>query len=488
LQERAHIAEFFVADDWKISKRLSLSIGTRYTLNFPSTEASNQGAVFNLQSQVLDFPRTGRNLDCCDLGPRVGLAYRVGDSWVVRAGYGMMWFEQSGITTPFTLPQFPFIQTVGRQSQDNIQPAFVLSRGPAVQVTPPNPNSGLGQGVFSTDRTHGSGYSQQWNFTVQKTIGKNLSAQISYLGSKNTDLGIPDPNINQLPSRYLSLGSQLLEKVDNPYYGEIPSSSSLGGKKITRQQLLRPYPRFTTVALFRNNIGSSSYNALAAKLERRFARGLTFSVAYTWSKLMDSASSVFSQSIFTGPVLSQGVADANNLSLERDLSLGDIPHVFTTGWVYQIPKIWKISGWEISGMIREQSGDRLAITQSTNSNSNLGYSVQRPNRIADPNSYANRSMSKWFDTTAFVMTPQFAIGNSSRNPVRGPGLHNADLMVKKIFQITKKVNLDFRAEAFNVTNTPPLNDPNGSFGSAAFGTITSAGNPRDFEFAAKLLF
>jgi hypothetical protein len=187
-------------------------------------------------------------------------------------------------------------------------------------------------------------------------------------------------------------------------------------------------------------------------------------------------------------VLSQGVADANNLSLERDLSLGDIPHVFTTGWVYQIPKIWKISGWEISGMIREQSGDRLAITQSTNSNSNLGYSVQRPNRIADPNSYANRSMSKWFDTTAFVMTPQFAIGNSSRNPVRGPGLHNADLMVKKIFQITKKVNLDFRAEAFNVTNTPPLNDPNGSFGSAAFGTITSAGNPRDFEFAAKLLF
>ena len=80
------------------------------------------------------------------------------------------------------------------------------------------------------------------------------------------------------------------------------------------------------------------------------------------------------------------------------------------------------------------------------------------------------------------------IGNSSRNPVRGPGLQNADLMIGKTFRITERVNLEFRAEAFNVSNTPPLNDPNGSFGSAAFGSITSAGNPRDFEFVAKLHF
>ena len=82
----------------------------------------------------------------------------------------------------------------------------------------------------------------------------------------------------------------------------------------------------------------------------------------------------------------------------------------------------------------------------------------------------------------------FTIGTSSRNPVRGPALQNADLMLGKIFRITERVNLEFRAEVFNVTNTPPLNDPNGSFGSAAFGTITSAGNPRDFEFAAKVHF
>jgi len=89
-----------------------------------STEVHDQGAVFNLQTQVLDFPHTARELECCDFGPRVGLAYRVNDSLVIRSGYGMVYFEQSGITTPFTIPQFPFVQTVGQQSADNLTAAI----------------------------------------------------------------------------------------------------------------------------------------------------------------------------------------------------------------------------------------------------------------------------------------------------------------------------------------------------------------------------
>jgi hypothetical protein len=165
----------------------------------------------------------------------VGLAYRIGDSWVVRSGYGMIFFEQSGITTPFTIPQFPFVQTVSQQSQDNVNAAFGLSNGPTVQVTAPNPNSGLGQGVFGVDRNNGSGYSQQWNFTVQKTIGKDWNLEVAYLGSKNTRLGIPDANINQLPSQYLSTGAALLTRVSNPYFGQIPASSSLGTSTIAQQ-------------------------------------------------------------------------------------------------------------------------------------------------------------------------------------------------------------------------------------------------------------
>jgi Carboxypeptidase regulatory-like domain len=489
IQERAHIAEFFIGDEWKVTDRLTMNIGTRYTLNFPSTEVHNQGAVFNLNTQVLDFPHTARNLEKGDFGPRIGLAYRAGDTWVIRSGYGMVWFEQTGITTPFTLPQFPFVQTVGQQTPDNIRPAFALSTGPSVQVSAPNANSGLGQGVFGVQSNNGSGYSQQWNFTVQKTFGKDLNVEVSYLGSKNARLGIPDANINQLPSQNLALGAALLTKVTNPYFGQIPSSSSLGGATIAQQLLLRPYPRFTTVALFRDNVGNSSYEAAAAKLEKRFGHGLTFIASYTFSKLIDDASSVFSQTIFTGPVLnSTGAADAYNRHLERDLSSGDIPRVFAAGWVYDIPKIWKISGWQIGGLVRVQSGDTVAVTQATNLDSAFGYAVQRPNRVSNPNQLPGRSVSEWFNTAAFSQAAQFVIGTSSRNPVRGPGLQDADLMLGKTFRVTERFNIEFRAEVFNVTNTPAFNDPNGSFGSTAFGTITSAGNPRDFEFAAKLHF
>ena len=400
----------------------------------------------------------------------------------------MNWFEQTGITTPFTLPQFPFVQTVGLQSQDNLNAAFALANGPTVVVTPPNANSGLGQGVFGTDRRVGSGYSQQWNFTVQKTFGRDLNLEVGYLGSKNTRLGVPDVNINQLPSADLAMGAALLVKVANPYFSQIPASSSLGGATITQQQLLRPYPRFTTVALFRDNVGNSKYNAVQAKLEKRFSHGLTFTFAYTSSKLIDDASSVFSNTIFTGPIANTGVADAYNRRLERDLSNGDIPRVFTGGWVYDIPRVWKISGWQIGGLVRVQSGDMVAVSQATNLNASLGYGTQRPNRASDPNSLAGRSASRWFDIAAFTQAAQFTIGNSSRNPVRGPGLQEADLMMGKTFRVTERVRLEFRGEVFNVTNTPPLNDPNGSFGSAAFGTVISAGNPRDVEFVVKARF
>jgi hypothetical protein len=489
IQPRAHIAEFFVGDDWKVTPRLTLNIGTRYTLNFPSTERHDQGAVFNLNSQVLEFPHTARALECCDFGPRVGLAYRIGESWVVRSGYGMVFFEQSGITTPFTIPQFPFVQTVGQQSQDNLNAAFTLANGPAVAVTAPNSNSGLGQGVFGVDRNNGSGYSQQWNFTVQKTLGRDWNVEIGYLGSKNTRLGIPDWNINQLPPEYLSMGAAILTRVQNPYFGQIPSSSSLGGATIAQQQLLRAFPRFTNVALFRDNVGNSAYNAATAKLEKRLSHGLTVNASYTFSKLIDDASSVFSQTIFTGPVLNNtGAADAFNRHLEKDLSSGDIPRVFAIGWVYDIPRLWKIAGWQIGGLVRVQAGDMVAVTQATNNNSSLGFAIQRPNRVSDPNEFEGRAVAKYFNTAAFTAVPQFVIGNSSRNPVRGPGLQEADLMIGKTFRIRERLKLEFRAEAFNVSNTPPLNDPNGSFGSAAFGSITSAGNPRDFEFVAKVHF
>lgn len=489
IEERAHVAEFFAADDWRVSNRLTVNLGTRYTLNFPSTIASGRSGVLNLSTRRLDYPATARNVECCDFGPRAGLAWRVSESLAIRSGYGMVWFEQSGITTPFTLPQFPLIQSIGQQSPDNVNPAFVLAHGPAVQAVSPGPGAGLGQGAFGVDRSNGSGYSQQWNLTVQKTVGNGLSLEAGYLGSKNTRLGIPDANINQLPAAYLAMGAALSVKVANPYYGVIPASSTLGGPTLAQQQLLRAFPEYTTVALFRDNVGNSGYNALDALVEKRLSNEFTLTLAYTWSKLIDDASSVFSQTIFSGPVLNNtGPADAFNRHLERDVSNGDIPQVLAASWVYDIPKVWKISGWRIAGIVRVQSGGAVAVSQATNLNAGFGFAVQRPNRVSDPNDLPGRNTGEWFNTAAFVPVGQFVIGNSSRNPVRGPGLQNADLMLGKTVRLTERASFEFRAEVFNVSNTPPLNDPNGSMGSAAFGTISGAGNPRVFEFAGKVRF
>ena len=219
VRPRAHTMEFFVQDDLKASSRLTINAGLRYTLNFPSTDADNQGAVFNLQTQNLEFtgqngfPESARRLRKLDFGPRLGVAYRFNDKTVVRAGYGLIWIEQAGITTPFTVPQFPFIQAVSQRTLDNINPAFVLSTGPSVAALPIGPNAGLGQGGFTVDRDLGSGYAQQWNFAVQRELTKNMVVEIAYAGSKITHVGIPDTNINQLTANQLALGPALLTRV-----------------------------------------------------------------------------------------------------------------------------------------------------------------------------------------------------------------------------------------------------------------------------------
>jgi hypothetical protein len=490
LRPRASTKEFFVQDDFKASPRLTINAGLRYTLNFPSTDAGDQGAVFNLQTQQLEFldqngfGESARRLHKLDLGPRLGIAYRFNDKTVVRAGYGVIWIEQAGITTPFTIPQFPFIQAVSQRTLDNINPAFVLSNGPSVAPIPINPNAGLGQGVFTVDRDLGSGYAQQWNFAVQRELTKNMVVEVAYAGSRITHVGIPDTNINQLSASQLALGPALLTRVPNPFFGQIPRSSSLGDPTIPLAQLLKPFPRFTNVTFYRNNVGNTNYHALQAKLEQRFTHGLSFLVSYTRSKLIDEASSVFDASILTGPIANFPVADSFNRKLERDLSTGDIPNVFVASFTYELP-----FGFEFAGVVTLQSGLPLAVTQATNFNAFAGFGTQRPNRVSDPNlPSSERTTARFFDTSAFVVAPQFTLGNSSRNPVRGPAYRNADLVLIKRIYFGETRNIELRAEAFNVTNTPPLAALNTVVGTPGFGSITAAGDPRVFQLGVKLNF
>jgi hypothetical protein len=141
----------------------------------------------------------------------------------------------------------------------------------------------------------------------------------------------------------------------------------------------------------------------------------------------------------------------------------------------------------MAGLINAQSGLPLAVTQSTNFNAFAGFGTQRPNRTADPElPKSQRTTAAHFNTSAFAMTPQFELGNSSRNPVRGPSFLGADLALIKRTRVNEQLTLEFRAEVFNLTNTPPLNAPNITMGTPGFGSITSAGDPRVIQLALKL--
>jgi hypothetical protein len=501
IRNRAHIQEYFAQDDWKVNDRVTVDAGLRYTLNFPSYEEHDQTAVFNLDTERLDYlgqdgnPRAARQLHKTDVGPRLGIIARMTDNTVVGTGYGLIWIEQAGITTPFTTPVFPFLQTVSQRTLDNVTPAFVLAGGPSVAEIPLTPDAGRGQGVFAVDRNLGSGYVQQWHASLQRALSIRTSVEVAYAGSAITRVGIPDSNLNQLTVDQLALGAALMQRVPNPYYGSIPRSSSLGDPTIPLAQLLKPYPQYTTVSLYRNNVGTTRYDGFEARLEHRRASGLSFLVSYTRSRLMDDASSVFDASILTGPVANYSVADSFNRTLERDYSTGDIPHVLVSSVVWNLARGRAgtlgalLNDWTVTGVLTLQSGVPIAVTQATNFNNFAGFGTQRPNRVGEPELPSDeRSVSRWFDTSAFALAPQFTLGTSSRNPVRGPSYRNLDLAVIRRFPFRAGAALEVRAEIFNATNTPPLGNPNGVLGTAAFGTITAAGDPRVIQLAAKFLF
>ncbi|MDE1160743.1 MAG: carboxypeptidase-like regulatory domain-containing protein [Acidobacteriaceae bacterium] len=511
IRPRDYIHEFFAQDDWRISPSLTVNVGARWTLHMPSTETHNQGAVFNLATQQLDylgvngFSRSARELHWANVAPRIGFAYSPNARSVVRGGYGITFIDQSGITTPFTTPQYPFIQNVQQKTTDSYVSAFALASGPSA-ITPisATPDAGLGQSVYTANRKMGSGYSQQWNLAVQQAFTPNLSFEIAYIGSHIVHLGIPDQNLNQLTDAQIASGlaggtaaTNLTGQVTNPYFNVLPRSSQLGASaKIAHAQLLKPYPEFQNIAIYRNNTGSSVYNGLSTKLEQRTSHGLTFLLAYTWSKLMDPASSVFSSTVLSSPNTSSLImADTYRPWLERDLSNGDMTNVLSVSAVYELTKFKGhgvftpiLGGWTVNGILTMQSGMPVAVTNNTNNNAFAGIPLQRPNLIGSPVLPSDqRNYLHWFNTAAFQAAPQFTFGNARRNPVRGPAYRDLDLSLAKHTQLGDKTDLEFRAEVFDITNTPALGSPNGSVGAAAFGQITSTvTDPRVVQFALRL--
>jgi hypothetical protein len=205
--------------------------------------------------------------------------------------------------------------------------------------------------------------------------------------------------------------------------------------------------------------------------------------------------------VLTGPVVNYPVADSFDRARERDYSTGDIPHVLVASGVWDLPwggersrrlpglAGWLGSDWSLAAIVTLQSGVPVAVTQATNFNAFAGFGTQRPNLVGNPElPAADRTPSRWFDTSAFAVAPQFTLGTASRNPIRGPGYRNVDVSLSRKVPIRRGHVLELRAEMFNALNTPPLGNPNGVLGSAGFGAITTAGDPRVAQLGLKWRF
>lgn len=335
-------------------------------------------------------------------------------------------------------------------------------------------------------------YATQWNLGIQQQILKDTSLDITYVGTE----GHHEPanlTLDQLPDSALALGTALNTQVANPFYGQANVTGILANRTVTRGQLLRPYPQFNGVTAANANWGASRYNALEVMLDKKMSSGISFQASYTWSKMLDQGSGNFG-----GETLSGGtIQDYNNLHAEMSASTLDQVNHFVGAVIYQLPilkndKSWRgraIGGWTVSVLPSLVSGSPLAISSATSTNGSLGGG-QRPNWNGKNPSISKRTPSQWFNTADFSAPAAYTFGSTPRtfSFLRSDWIRNVDLSLQKNTFVTEKTNVQLRVDGFNLLNTPTFAPPNTTFGSAAFGTVSTQQNqPRVIQIGIKVI-
>ncbi len=475
----------FVQDDYRVRPNFTLNVGLRYEYSEPMNEKYDRLAGFvpqleklivaddrtvpNLQAQIAQAGLDGKVGLARDYGLPRGLAYskktnfapRLGFAWrpwggsraVIRGGYGI--FYAGSANDPIRLDLgnvFPFagVETYNRNASKpdllTLLSPFPKSIAKTDGVTDVN-----GQDLHPSPQ-----YLQCWNLTIEKQITATTALEIGYAGSKGTHLG-SNININT------------------------PDRSS--GQPLPNGTYPKPYAQFNAVRIYRYD-GNSSYNAAMLTLRRRFANNFFYRVNYTFSKSLDDASQITGGGTGGGATL-----DPRNRHLDRGRSAWDAQHVFTTTFSYEVPARFGrwLRRWQFAGSGRMASG-RPFTPSVSNSQEQLGEG-SRPDRIAT-GTLDNPSADRWFDLSAFpvvpVGTPRF--GNSGRNILNGPATITLNVALMKKFRLGEFGTLQFRTEAFNVTNHANFMLPNRNVNAINGGVITQAGAARVFQAALRFDF
>jgi hypothetical protein len=471
-QIRTESYNFFVNDSWRVTPRLTLSAGLRYEFNSPPVDAADRATVFDLTTRQIvpvganGVPRSGFDPDRNNFAPRVGFAWSLRDTTVLRGGYGV-YYDQSPLAPAESLYfNSPFFD-------NNI---FFSLPGLPLTLSDPFPSFfpfPLPDSALAIQRDLRTGYMQHWNFNIEQQLGTNTVFEVAYVGSKGTKL-LTARDINQPQPQVLPPGLPFVP---------------------------RPDPRFDDIDLLESR-GNSNYNALQVRLQQRLFHGLTSLASYTWSKSIDDASNFFSSA--GDPNFPQ---NSYNVAAERGRSNFDVRHRLSVSYSYALPfgkgrqhledNGWVstvLTGWETHGIVTLQSGRPFTVALlSELDNSGTGRSIlgfganDRPNVVGNPE-ISNPTPERWFNTAAFAFPPPGTFGNAGRNILDGPGFQNVNASLVKNTAFTERVNLQFRAEVFNLFNHPNFNLPDNFLGSPTFGRISSARDPRHIQFGLKLLF
>jgi hypothetical protein len=481
-QEREHNYYWYFQDDWQVTPALTLNLGVRFELTTPFYEIDNR-----LANLITDYgdplfgeyilagdsrrPRSLQDTDYNNFAPRFGFAWRTPmRGLVLRGGAGIFFGQDEGFgVSQRTTNNPPFVGFGGfnvTSDQINISSTIPLSSPLPPRPAPPDPatfqfdRNGTVQLRSWTNR-YTLPYIEQWTLSVQKELMQGLLWEVNYVGNHGVKLwGVYEGN----------------QPVPGP--GSVNNRRPLAG--ITRGSIVRAEPWVM-----------SAYHGLSTRLDRRFANGFSFLVSYTYGRSLDTQSNI---DLCDGCVNSAGagsVQDVNNRKANRGPSDHNVPHrfVFSGGWDVPFARNHAVfGGWTLSGIVALSSGLPFTLNLPFD-NANTG-NVNWPNRIADGR-LDNRTIDRWFDTTAFAFPAQYTFGNAGRGYLTGPGTKTVDISVQRNFNlpINETSRLEFRAEAFNSLNTPQFGIPGATLETAQFGSIAgTASANRQLQFGLKVLF
>jgi hypothetical protein len=501
---------FYIQDDWRATSRLTLNLGVRYDVFTPYTEHRGQLSNFDPRQNLLisptlpgtqkSGPSAGVDTDYTNIAPRVGFAFALTPTTVIRGGFGMSYWP-GNYTSGALMKNAPFTYLYGCGLVSGIsgtgacQGFPTLSAGlppPVFDITQAtNPANYAGTSINATALDYRSSYLEQFSLQVQRDFHGNV-VTVGYLGNLGRHLTV-GPNINQ------------------PVCGDLASCPF-------------PIPSLPGVTILqRQSQGISRYHAMQVTLQRRLNHGFSADVNYTWSHMITNSSFTDeSQSNATnscqGPCWVDDPTHPGQHVLvngwqQYDLGNGDLDlrHRIAGMILYELPfgkslqgfSGQLVKGWSVNIASSWQKGLPLSALNSSAVSGVFGLSQDHPNMVGDPNRAgpvaANpgcnapsriHTLTNWFNPCAFVQQPAGVLGNERRNQIVGPSRWRIDFSAAKDFPIHESLKLQFRTEVFNITNTASFDQPGGTIGSN-FGRITQTmlgSTPREIQFALKLVY